>query len=323
MRMGAPLTAWAAAAACCLSLVACQSAADVTRPQPTVVNVVESLPGSVFFDALHRELPSGMEIRPIANSDPPMGALEALQSGKADVAFSLVNLVYLAFAGHLDRHERFDRLRAIAALGIVPVHLVVRGDAPIFHVSDLKGHAVAVEVPYGVGVPNHPALLLSQSILAAYGIDPASVGSSRSTEAAFGDLRSGKLDAVFTMGLYPTAPVGAALESGARLVPIDGPPVERLRDRDRFLESVMIPAGIYPGQERGVPTIGLQNLVICRRDLDPHVVYQLTGMLLNSAPRLAEVIPSFRFVDLSKADVTSIPLHEGAARFYRERELFP
>ena len=39
-------------------------------------------------------------------------------------------------------------------------------------------------------------------------------------------------------------------------------------------------------------------------------------------PILASAQTSLRLMDFSQMPATSVPLHEGAARYYRERELF-
>lgn len=62
-------------------------------------------------------------------------------------------------------------------------------------------------------------------------------------------------------------------------------------------------------------------LIVCRRDLDERTVYRLTEQLFNVFPRLARVEATLRFLNLDEAPATPIPLHKGAARYFREREL--
>jgi len=62
--------------------------------------------------------------------------------------------------------------------------------------------------------------------------------------------------------------------------------------------------------------VGVDLLLVCRADLDSAVVYAITRALFEDIPRLAR-----RQIDPYRAAATVIPLHPGAARYYREREM--
>jgi TRAP-type uncharacterized transport system substrate-binding protein len=62
-------------------------------------------------------------------------------------------------------------------------------------------------------------------------------------------------------------------------------------------------------------------LLACRDDLPDELVYWITRTLFESLPELAESYSLLRQVDLQQLSASPIPLHPGAARFYREREL--
>jgi TRAP-type uncharacterized transport system substrate-binding protein len=64
----------------------------------------------------------------------------------------------------------------------------------------------------------------------------------------------------------------------------------------------------------------VDGLLICRRDLDEPLVYELTKQLIASRQSAEPGGPLAR-MDLQLAPATPIPLHDGAARYYREREL--
>ena len=82
-----------------------------------------------------------------------------------------------------------------------------------------------------------------------------------------------------------------------------------------------IPRDIYPGQNAVIPTVGIDMVVLCRRDLDESIVYELTTQLFNAYPQLSGVEASLRFLNINEAPATPIPLHAGAARYFREREV--
>jgi TRAP transporter TAXI family solute receptor len=108
---------------------------------------------------------------------------------------------------------------------------------------------------------------------------------------------------------------------GAVLLPLEGPAIDAVRRESIFLHPTVIPEGTYPGQHGPIHTVGVHNLLVCRRDLDEGLVYRLTRRLFEVLPSLVQQQDSLRLVDLQQAPATPIPLHPGAARYYREREL--
>ena len=302
-----------------LGLLAGGRAAAQTTGRPVIRFLVASAGGfdqRGFVQEYARVLP-GSEFR-IVSSDRQGTRLEDLQSGEVDLTINASQTAFVAFSGQLETtKERFDQLRAISALGVVPLHLVVGARSGIQSVADLRGRSV------NVGVRAGENYRLAQSVLDAFGLH---VGTYQPYSLSYADgaahLIAGKIDAMFVVGSYPGRAVLSVTEKNhGRLVPIDGEPADRLRLNSGFLHAALIPTGTYPGQTKSIRTIGVQNLLLCRRDLDEALVYQLTKQLFVALPRLSSIVSSIRLMDIDQASATSIPLHEGAARYYREREL--
>jgi TRAP transporter TAXI family solute receptor len=174
-----------------------------------------------------------------------------------------------------------------------------------------------------VGPPGSGTALTAELVLGAFGIDPQAVRSEfLQFNEASAQLAAGKLDAMFVNASYPAESVSLAARSGARLLPIEGAAVDRLRHDYPFLRLTTIPAGTYPEHGLPVHTIGVDNLLLCRSDLDEDLVYELTKQFFSALPALAADQTSLRLMDFVQVPATPIPLHEGAARYYRERELF-
>ena len=130
-------------------------------------------------------------------------------------------------------------------------------------------------------------------------------------------LVEGHLDAMFDNAFYAES-AADALRSGARLVTIQGAPVERLGRQYPFLRMTVVPKDTYP-QVDVVETIGVDSLLICRSSLDQAVVHQFTKALFDA---LALVFHHTAALHGARSSACgAIPLHEGAARYYREHEL--
>jgi TRAP transporter TAXI family solute receptor len=159
-------------------------------------------------------------------------------------------------------------------------------------------------------------------VLEAFKVNPVAVKYVSSRAEAAAGLKDGTIDAVFFPGyVYPDELTYSAVKAGAYLIPIAGPAVDRLRREHPFVRLVLIPREIYPGQDRILPTVGVDMVVLCRRDLDPAIVYDLTAQLFSAFPHLSGVEATLRFLNPDEAPATPIPLHPGAARYFREREL--
>jgi TRAP transporter TAXI family solute receptor len=84
--------------------------------------------------------------------------------------------------------------------------------------------------------------------------------------------------------------------------------------------QTLIPKETYRGQGGDVPTAGLPNYLVARSDLDADLVYNITRALFESTADLVAAHPAAAAITTEHAlDGMPIPLHPGAARFYREK----
>ena len=88
-----------------------------------------------------------------------------------------------------------------------------------------------------------------------------------------------------------------------------------------FFRSEIIPAGSYRGVDQPVTTLSVDVVLLARADLDDAVVRRLTEGLFRMLPQLSAELPFLKGMDPERAPATPVPLHPGAALYYREREL--
>jgi hypothetical protein len=238
--------------------------------------------------------------------------VEALQQGHADVGLSYADVAYMAYVGRLDGSQAaFADLRGIAVLELAPVHLVVRAGSAVTDAAGLRGRRVAVG-PTGSG-----SALTAQLVLKALGIEGAVLVEPLKYNEAAARLSAGTIDALFVTGSDPVDSVSVPARAGARILPLGGPAIEQLRHDYPFFRPTIIHGGTYPGHPAPIRTIGVDNLLLCRRGLDEATAHDLTEQFFARLPSMSIL----GGVDLEQAPATPIPLHDGAARYYREREL--
>lgn len=80
-----------------------------------------------------------------------------------------------------------------------------------------------------------------------------------------------------------------------------------------------IPAGTYPGQKEEIVTIAQPNFLAVRADIDEHSVYLITKLLYENLNFLQNIHSAANEMSIDKAlEGLPIPLHPGAAKYYRE-----
>jgi TRAP transporter TAXI family solute receptor len=248
--------------------------------------------------------------------------VQGIQEGRLETGFAQSDVAYAAFAGTgmFAGQPPMSELRALASLYLESVHLLVTATSGIRSVADLRGRRVSLDAE-GSGT-----LVDARLILEAFGLSPADlqpvyVPLGRSIDM----MTAGELDALFLVAGYPAGAVSELVAAiGARLVPIMGPAVGTLLQQHRFMTTSDIPSDVYTGIESGTPTVGVAALWVVAASLDETLVYQITQALWQPATlaKLAAGHPKGSEITLANAlRGVAIPLHTGAARYYREHGL--
>lgn len=287
----------------------------------SVVRIATGLPGASFrplsaaiLQGLQTRVPS---IEFVAVDTPGSnGNLESIETGAADIGLAYSDGAYRAYIDELRGHDRHDGARAIAVLHPAPVHILVRSPMRIRSIADLKGLRIAAG-PRGTGTA-----FTSEMLLRFFGVSSGrELRRALSFEDSVDALVSGRVDGVFVVSSDPVDAIRVSIESGARFVEISGEAVDRLLTEYPFFRRSVIPSLTYPRQTTAVLTVAVDTLLVCRRQLDDEIVRTLTAAFFHILPELAGQFPALQSVDLDRAPAAPVPLHPGAALFYRESEL--
>ncbi len=286
-----------------------------TQSGPLRVSTVFAPISTRLMEEYRRTLPA-LEIQEIRVAS-SVDMLPQVEAGNIDVGIALADDAYRTYwgsgPGDAPSHSK---VRGISLLQPLPMYLVVRGGSGIRNVSELKGRVVAV------GPRDTSSWTLGTLVLKAFKVDHVTVREFSRREDAAAEMKDGSVDAMVLPGLVdPDQMTLAVIRDGAYLLPIEGPPIDDLRRDAPFVRTILIPRGIYPGQDRIVATVGIDLVIVCSADLDEALVYQLTQQLFNVFPRISRSEATLRFLNIEEAPATPIPLHPGAARYFREREL--
>ena len=262
----------------------------------------------------------------IAVAQSTTGSVEnvrAIGDGSLESALSQADVAFWAYHGRhtFAQSGPIKNLRAIANLYPEVIHIVVRRDAGILTVRDLKGKRVSLDRE-GSGT-----LVDAMLILEAYGLKSEDLTIEHLEPGPAADrLREGTLDAFFFVAGVPAAAItdlAATVPIG--LVPINGPESERLRQTYPFFSANYSPAGSYPGVY-STPTVSVGAQWLVSASVPEETVYGVTRALWHSSTEKLLDAGHAQGKHIRKEtalDGIGIPLHPGAIRYYREAGLLP
>jgi hypothetical protein len=289
---------------------------DAERPS---IRIAQDDAGAGLIPALREALTRAIPALQLEVLDSSAGVtnLVLLQRGEVDAASTFADIAYMASVGQLpDMPAPFEQLRAIAALPPRELQVVAAPGSSIRSIRDLRGRRVSLGPP-GTGVALTAILLLSAFDIGVHDI--------KAEHLAFADAANAlverEIDAAFWGGRFPNENIGKALSHGARLLQVVGPEIERFRAEYPFLRPVVIRAGAHPGLDDAVHTMAVDRILVCRADLDERLVYNLTKAFFQAVTTAGNDVRMFRGFNMSRAAATPLPLHPGAARYYREVEM--
>jgi TRAP transporter TAXI family solute receptor len=242
--------------------------------------------------------------------------LNLLQSGRGEIAFTLGDTLADAWNGNADAgfSKKLDKLRTVAAIYPNYIQIAALKDANIKTLADLKGKRLAV------GAPKSGTELNARAILKGAGMTYKDLGKveylpfNESVEL----MKNRQLDAtLISAGLGVSAIRDLCASVDCVIVAVPKSVVDKIGTP--YL-PVTIPAGTYKGQDAAVEAAAVQNYLVTRSDLKDDVVYEMTKTFFENLPALQAAHAAAKSVKLEDAAKSPpVPIHPGAAKYYKEK----
>lgn len=211
-------------------------------------------------------------------------------------------------------------ISAICRLYDSHLHLVVMAGSPIEEFRDLAGKRVSL------GARDSGTEFTSRRVL---GLRPMSVDGQHLSQAESADaLRQGEIDAMFSLTGVPTPAITElAQRHPIRLVPLDEQADALVTAYPDPYAPATIPVTAYAGIT-ATRTVAVPNVLLVRNDLPDDLVYAITdtiftytGTIASASREDAEDLPEAWRINVRTGIATSsIPLHPGAAAWFRDRK---
>jgi hypothetical protein len=246
--------------------------------------------------------------------------INTVRAGELEFGVAQSDWQYHAFNGtsRFDEAGAFEGLRAVFSVHPEPFTLIVPGDSDIQSFQDLVGKRV------NVGNPGSGQRATMEVVMGAYGIemDDFAVATEFQGSEMAQALCNGQIDAmIYTVGHPAAAITEVSTTCDARLVNVTGPEIDQLIEENSYYRTASIPAGMYRGTDEDITTFGVGATFVTSADVSEEVVYTTVKAVFDNFSDFTGLHPAFANLteEAMISDGLSAPLHDGAARYYRER----
>ncbi len=247
--------------------------------------------------------------------------LNLIADGEAQMGVAVTSIMYESFTGTGSFEGRANpNLRVMIGLYYNPNQVVVAKNSGINSLKDLVGKSFASGAP-GSTTEVETAIHLKE--LGVNYPDALKVQYIGFTEAI--DLmRNKQIDGAWVMAGIPNAAVTEMLSTaGGKLLPFEPALIDSLNARLPWYGPYTIPANTYPGQDEDVLTSAIKITICTDARVSDDVIYELTKAFWENIDDLKATQAPLKYTTLEETvlDLAGLPIHDGAARYYKERGL--
>jgi len=250
--------------------------------------------------------------------------LTNLRGGSLDIALIDSRMLHDALnkKGYFEFLDiTYENLRTLIPLYHIPFTLVVRGDADIAKLDDLKGKRINAGAPL-----SQPHLVVdtllqvkkwSKNDFTLFEELPAS--HSQDTMA----FCHGAIQAMIQVGVHPDSSLSQLLKlCEAKLVNMDDADIQKLIKANPAFTSISIAKDVYPSQSQGITTFGTTALLVASEDLDEQAVYKIINALYKDSKRLITAHPALTMMPAGAVQKYTAggKLHPGAVKYFEEHK---
>ena len=242
--------------------------------------------------------------------------VRGVDEGKAHIGLANSSTTVDGLAGRAPYPKKVTKVCQLANLYPQYWQMVVRTDANVGSFADVKGKSLTTQSKGNTGE------LLTELVLKLNGMSYESLAklNYNSYTESVALMKDGHAQ-VFTLGT--TAPASAIMDLASardiKLIPVDDKTMSALKGMNPGYNKLVIKAGTYPKQDKDVPVIGYSTHLVVACDLPENTVYQMVKTMAGNVEGMAAVVKSISGITPKDMALDiGVPLHKGAARFYKE-----
>jgi uncharacterized protein len=248
--------------------------------------------------------------------------LKLIGSQQSEVALVMVDAALDALKGEDKFKGSPVDVRTLMVLYPNRMHVVSMEGTGVEKMSDLKGKRVST------GSPGSATEVMAFRVIEAAGLDKDKdmrrerLGVAESVNA----LKDRKIDAFFWVGGLPTAAVtDLGATPNVKIKMIDhADTVEKMNKKyDNLYTTGVIPAKMYPGQDKDNPIAVVQNILVANAKMSDKVAYDIVKTFIERRDELVAVHAEAESIKLENQSPKNspIPWHPGAVKYFSDKGL--
>ena len=246
--------------------------------------------------------------------------VNTIKAGELDLGVAQSDVMYNAAKGLTQFKDAgpYGDLRAVMSLHPEPFTVLARKELNAKSFTDMKGKK------FNVGNPGSGTRASLEELLTALGwkMSDFALASELKADEHGAALCDGKIDGFYYGVGHPSANIQDPTTScGAKLVSIAGPAIDKLIAEKPYYAKASIPAGLYPNNPQETETYGVLATLIASSKTSPDTIYVVVKAVFDNFDEFKKLHPAL--ANLKPEDMVknglSAPLHEGAARYYKEK----
>ncbi len=244
--------------------------------------------------------------------------LNLLEKGKGEIALALGDSVKSAWEGDAEVGfpDKLGKLRGVAAVYPNVIQIVASQASGVKTFADLKGKSLSV------GAAKSGTEVNARRIFEAMGLSYKDLG--KTEYLPFGEsvelIKNRQLDATLQsagLGVSSIRDLSSSLP-----ITMVSVPASVAKTLGAPFVATTIPANTYTGQTTDVPTLAVVNFLVTHAGVSDETVYQMTKQLFENLDQMVAAHKAATAITLKGAiDGMPLPLHPGAARYYKEKGL--
>lgn len=188
-----------------------------------------------------------------------------------------------------------------------------KANSPVNSIHDLNGRTVSF------GYAGGGSDVTGRELLAFFGIKPKNIVNASWTDVG-GMVKDGLVDAVFYLAGHPAGFIQEVeLTHDLKFIPISDEDIKKFLEEKPFYAVGTLPPGTYKGMKQPYKAFQGWNFIIGSPDLPEEFIYQIMKITWENISAIQNAHKSFVQTDFKNVRFMNLPLHPGAARFYKEK----
>jgi TRAP transporter TAXI family solute receptor len=267
--------------------------------------------GGQLKDMWEKAVP-GLQVQALPGAG--IANVRGIEEAKADIGFGNSISTVDAIKGNAPFNKPHANVCNVATIYPQYYQMVVRADAGVNSVKDLKGKSVTTQQRGNTGE------LITQHIMKVNGFGYGDVKMSFvSYTDSVTQMQDGHAVA-FTLGT--AIPAGSVMDlASARDIKLLDLSAElpEMKKINPGYTLVTVPKGTYPKQDKDVQVIGYATHVVASCKLPADLVYTMTKTMAANIASMATLNKDIgKLTPKGMAEDVGVPFHPGAAKFYKE-----